>query len=134
MAKFEVLHSNHRIISLTCGIDIKENSKLTSVTRKFFTSIPVYLILFILTNILLSCAVKTSNKSYDFTARLTAASIIIALCQGITIFLNIGVNMQKMAALNQTLQAIADGEGDLLLNFNIRFYSNIFFFFNFLFS
>lgn len=115
MAKFEVLQSSQRNILLTCGIDIKQNSNVTrSNTKKFFTSIPVYLILFILANFLLSFSVKTFNKSYDFTARLTAASIVIVVSQTIAIFLNIGVTMHKMTALNRTLQTFVDGEGDLL--------------------
>lgn len=123
MAKFQVLQNNQRHISLTCGIDYKQKSKSTKSTVNFFTSISVYLILFILVNILISFVVKSYNKSYDFTSRLTAASIVIALCQTITVFINIGVKMQKFAAVNLILQTIVDGEGDcaLFLNYNIRF-------------
>lgn len=131
MAKFDVLQSNQRIILLTCGMDVNQKSKVTNSTGKFFTSFRVYVILFVLVNILLSFAAKAFNKSNDFAARLTAASIIIALCQAIAIFLNIGVNMQKMTALNQTLQSIVDGEGDLRLEFLQLNYIYLIFFFVF---
>lgn len=119
MAKFEVLQSNQRFLSLICAIDTKKKSKLTKSTGKFFTSIPVNLILLFLILTALSWTVKAYQKSYDFTTRLTAASTVIALCQAIAIFLNFGINVQKNAALNQTFQTIVDEEGDLDICFSL---------------
>lgn len=108
MAKFTVLQSNQRLISLVCGIDIGQKAKSTG---SFFTSIPVYSLLFILSNVALSFAVKTSINSYDLMARITAASIVIAYCQAITIFLQTGLRMQQFIGLIQTFQTIVDDEG-----------------------
>lgn len=115
MAKFQVLRSNQRLISLACGIDIKPKSNWTKCNEKFFTSIRVYLILFILTAGLLSCVVKTFDSSYNFTARLTAISFAIAMVQANAVLLNFGTKMPRFAALNQTIQTIVDGEGECAL-------------------
>lgn len=112
MTKFKVLQSNQRFMSSFLRINMEpQKSHSTKSTGKFFTSIPVNLILLILINILSSCVVKICNSSYDFTARLTAALLVIAMSQSIMIFLSIGFNLQKIVALSQTFQAIVDGEG-----------------------
>lgn len=113
MVKFQVQRNNQRLISLACGIDIKRTSKLTKSTKKFFKSIWVNLILFMMVTMLVSFAVTTSSNSYDFATRLIAASFFIALGQAIATVLNIGVKIPKSIALNRTLQSIVDGEGKL---------------------
>lgn len=128
MSKFEVLQSNQRFLSLICAFDAKNKSKCIKSTRKFFTAVPVQMISFVLLVNLLSWSVKMCKNSYDFTARLTAASITIAICQAATIFLNNGMNMQKSSALNQTLQTIVDGQGDCM-SFSVNFAQNLIEFF-----
>ena len=112
MVKFKVLQSNQRFLSSILRVDIEsQKSESTKSTANFFTSIPVKLILLILFNIALLCAVRMCNQSYDFTARLTAALVFIAMCQAIMIFLSMGSNVKKIVALYQTFQTIVDDEG-----------------------
>ena len=119
MQKFKVLQSNQRFTSSILRIDIeqKRNPWMRSID-KFFTSIPVQLILFILFSILISGAVRVHNKSYDFTVRLAAILGSILMLQAFTVFLDMGVNMQKIATLYQKLQAIVDGVGMAFLCLN----------------
>lgn len=115
MLKFKVLLSNQWFLSLICGIGVEKlNSKSEKSVSKFSSSIPVYLILFTLVYILLSSAVSAYNDSFDFTVRLTAVSITIAISQAIAMFLNMGANVPKILALYQTLKEIVDGECELL--------------------
>lgn len=112
MKKFTVLQNNRRFMSsvLRVYVELKKDARLKSAD-KFFTAIPVLLIFFILFSILLSSAVRIHNISYDFTVRLSAAMILIAVCQAISILLDMGLNMQNIVALYRKLQAIVDAEG-----------------------
>lgn len=120
MEKFKVLQNNRRFMSSILRIDVeqKTNPWMKSADN-FFTSIPVLLILFILFSIVVSSAVRMQNNSYDFTARLTAALLFIAMFQAIIVLLNMGLNIQKIAALFATLQTIVDSEGIWALGFGL---------------
>lgn len=62
------------------------------------------------------------SDSYDFTAKLVAALVFIGMSQAITVFLNVGANMQKTVDLYRTLQEIVDSEGMWRLSSNSSFY------------
>lgn len=120
--KFKVLQRN-RFMSSIFRIDI--NQQNSPSMNGLFATIPVVLIFFTLFGTWVSCAVRISNESYDFTARLTALSIIIALSQAATMFTNIGMTMTNLAALYQTLQTIVDNEGIKLIEFSFEFNGHI---------
>lgn len=112
MSEFKVLRSNQRFISSILRVDVEpQQNQSIKFTNKFFESIPVFLVLFTLFSVLISCAVRIFYESYDFAVKLTAAIGFIALCQAITIFLSLGVNFEMITTLYQTLQAIVDGDG-----------------------
>lgn len=112
MVTFKVLQSNQRFMSSILRIDVaKQKKQFIDSSIGFYSSIPVLLICLNLFGALVSSAVRMSNKSYDFTTRMTAAMTLITMCQTFTIFLNIDLNMQKIAALYQTLQTVVDNEG-----------------------
>lgn len=114
MSKFRILQSNQRFMSLLLHVDVaKGDNRRTKLSNGFFASMRVLLILFISFASLLMCAVRVSMQSYDFTTRLTAALLFVALAQATTMFVNIGVNIQKITNLYQTLQSIVDNEGNL---------------------
>lgn len=110
MSKVTILQTNQYLMSLLLRIDVKQNEN-PSIRTGFFPSIRVPLILFSLFNLMLSNAVKVLNNSYDFTIRLLAALIIIAVFPAVTMILDIGLQTEKLAALYQTFQAIVDNEG-----------------------
>lgn len=90
-------------------IDVaKQDNRWTKSTHVFFGSVPVLLIFFTLFGTLASCAMRIFMESYDFTTRLTAMLMFVALSQANTLFLNIAVNMEKLSALYQTLQSIVN--------------------------
>lgn len=93
-------------------LDIEQkNNRWTIFSHKFFTSIPVLLMLVVLVSVLISSAVKISIQSNGFTVRLAATLVFIVISQATTIFLNSVINMQKIVGLYRTLQAIVDSEG-----------------------
>lgn len=112
MIEFKVLQNNQRFMSSILRIDVEqEKNPWMKSADEFFTSFPVLLILFGLFSLLVASAVRMHNNSYDFTARLVAALLLIAMCQAIIIFLSIGVHIKKIVALYHTLQTITDNEG-----------------------
>lgn len=99
-------------MSSILGIDVeKENNGWMKSINQFFKSIPVLWILFILFSVLVSSAVRIQNSSYDFTTKLNAALILIAISESIIILLNIGAHVKNTGDLYQTLQVIVDNEG-----------------------
>lgn len=115
MSKFKVFECSQHLESLLFKFHTNQNNRSStkSVKNRFFTSLPVCLVLLILFNMQVLCAVKIfnqSDKSDDFSAKLLAALAFIAMHQALIIFVNIGVNMPKIVALHQTFQTIVDGE------------------------
>lgn len=112
MEKFKVLQNNQRFMSSILRVNVEpgKNPWMKSVDT-FFTSIPVLWMLFILFGIVISSAVRMHNNSYDFTSRLTAALVFIAMSQAFIILLNMCMKMKNIIALYRTLQAIVNGEG-----------------------
>lgn len=112
MDKFQVLQNNRRFMSSILRIDIeqKNDARLKSAD-KFFTSVPVLLILFVLSSALLSSAVQMHSNSHDFTVRLAAALVLIAMCQAFIVLLDMGLNMKDIVTLYRKLQTIVDREG-----------------------
>lgn len=119
MAKFKVLQNNRRFLSSMLRIDIEQkNDAQLKSADKLFTSIRLTLILFFVFSILISSAVRMHNDSYDFTVRLSAFYVFIAIFQEITIFIDMGANMQKILALYRTLQQIVGSEGTNIHTFD----------------
>lgn len=114
MVKFQVLQHNRRFLSTIFRTNVEDtNDPRMKSAAKFSTWIPLQLMLFIICSAssVVSCAVRMFDSSYDFTNRLDAFFLLIALSQMIAVFINMGVNMQKIVALFQTLQAVVDNEG-----------------------
>lgn len=112
MLKFKVLQSNQCFMSSILRID--------GETHNFFASVPVLLILFIQFSTMALYAVRISIDSHDFTTRLTAILMLVAMGQATAMFLNVGVNMQKISALYQTLQSIVGEEGIFFVCFRLN--------------
>lgn len=114
MPKFKVFECSQYLKSLLFKVHTNQKNDVStkSANNSFFTSPAVYLILLILFNTQLSCAVKifSPSSSEDFSAKLFAALAIIAMHQALVIFVNIGMNMPKIVVLHQTFQRIVDGE------------------------
>lgn len=118
MEKFHVLQSHRRFMSSILRIDVEEKAnRWMKSTDKFFESIPVLLIFFILFSASISSAVTVSTQSNGFTIRLAMTLMFIAMCQASTILLNTGVNMQKIVVLYRTLQTIVDSK--CMINFDL---------------
>lgn len=113
MAKYTVLEHSRRFISLIFRIDDEERQEQTQngIIGKTFRSIPVYLNIFIICVIILSTSIRVFATSHDFTTKLTAAALLISECQCLAIFMNMGLNMQKITEFHQTLQYFVNGEG-----------------------
>lgn len=113
-----VFQNNRHFMSSILRIDVeqKRNQWMKS-TDKFFESIPVLAILFIMCSAAISNAVRMHNDSYDFTDRLAASLMLIAMSQAITIFLSMGMHMKTIVTLYRTLQAIVDRAGTVFLRF-----------------
>lgn len=118
MDKFNVLHHNRRFLSTALQIDVdgKKDERRTPADR-FFTSPPVLFVLFILFSMVLSSAVRLHNDSYDFTAKLAAALVLVAMSQATTILLDTGMNMQNIVTFYRKLQIIVDKKGINLSEF-----------------
>lgn len=84
-------------------------------TGRVFKSISAFFNLFVIWGAGLAAAVRVCSSSHDFTARLTAAALFIVQCQCSAMFISMGLNMQKITKLHETLQATVNGEGDCVL-------------------
>lgn len=113
MAKFKVLQSNQWFISSVLRIESgaqKENHWF-GMAGKFSESIPVYTILIVLCNVLVSSTATLSMQSYTFTTKSVAALTVIIMSQATTIFLSLGAKMQKISAVHQKFQTLIDDNG-----------------------
>lgn len=99
-------------MSLLLRIEVKQKKIPPMKTaQNYFPSIPVPFISFITFIPMLLNAVKVLNNSYDFTIRLLAALVVMAMFPALTMILDIGLQTKKLATLYQTFQAIVDSEG-----------------------
>lgn len=118
MAKFEILQNNQRFMSSILRINVEQQKKdPTKLADNFLSSISVRMILLILFSTVVSCTVRMTSSSYDFTVRSIAALALVSTCQAITICKSMNVHSQKTVTLYQTLQAIVDSADGMILNY-----------------
>lgn len=122
MVKFKILQNNQRFMASILRINVEQQKKGPLKKLVDNLSIPVRMILLILFSTVVSCTVRMTSSSYDFTVRSIAAFALISTCQAITICMSMNVHLQKMVTLYQTLQAIVDSADGMILvsNYNIK--------------
>lgn len=101
MPKLDVLRLNQDFMA-QLGIHSKEP------TNQFYRSPRVYLILGALVSGIISSTLDMFNNSSNFTRKLDAILMIVALSQAVGMFLNYGLKMTKINALYLEFQSIVD--------------------------
>lgn len=104
MENFKMLQANQYFMGLM-GIYPED---LTESTTQFFRLIPNYYIICVTILNIICCGAFIYLNPTDFVAALEAIMVILAVIQGLCMYLTIGTNWTKVKALHLELQTIVD--------------------------